>query len=113
MPIAVLGHPAGSLQMRVPSPACPFGFACRIDVENDLSYLTPVRPLLLRIKQTEIGHEVLFVVTREDAGAGSGVGNGWVKRWRLHRRSLRNPLPFHCVTDARAQAGTRERRRAG
>src|SRR5579859_6076423 len=101
MPIAVLGHPAGSLQMRVPSPACPFGFACRIDVENDLSYLTPVRPLLLRIKQTEIGHEVLFVVTREDAGAGSGVGNGWVKRWCLHSsvptKSTTFPLRYGCL----------------
>src|SRR5579859_7039549 len=106
MPIAVLGHPAGSLQMRVPSPACPFGFACRIDVENDLSYLTPVRPLLLRIKQTEIGHEVLFVVTREDAGAGSGVGNGWVKRWRLHSsvptKSTTPPLRYGRPRSGRA-----------
>ena len=35
MPIAVLRHPAGSLQMRVRGPVSPFGLACRIDVEDD------------------------------------------------------------------------------
>ena len=113
VPVAVLFHPTGSGQVRVPGPARSIGLACRIDMEDDQGNLAPVSAFRVRIKQTQIRHEVLFVVAREDAGAGSGVGNRRVKWWRLHRRSLRNPLPFRCVTDARAHAGMRERRRAG
>jgi hypothetical protein len=54
---------------------------------------------------------VLLVITREDAGAGSGVGNRWVKWWRLHGLgpyeihdlfvALRTPaLKPGCVNDA-------------
>ena len=84
MPIAVLGHPTGSAQVRVPDPARSIGLACRIDMEDDQSNLSPVSPFRVRIEQTQIRHEMLFVVAREDAGAGSGVGNRRVKRWCLH-----------------------------
>jgi hypothetical protein len=91
--------------MRVPGSARPVWLACRIDVENDSSYLAPVRPFLLRIEQTQIRHEVLFVVTREDVGFGSGVGKGWVKWWCLHApvptKSTTFPLSYECPCSSR------------
>ena len=105
MLIAVLCHPAGSRQVRVPGPARSIGLAHRIDMEDDPSNFSPVSPFRVRIEQTQIRHEMLFVVAREDAGARSGVGNGRVKRWRLHSsvptKSNTFPLRYGCPRSSR------------
>src|ERR1700728_1601778 len=84
MPVAVLRHPTSSRQVGGPGSACPIWLACRIYVKDDQGNLAPIRPLGIRIKQAQICHEVLLVVTREGAGAGGGVRYRRVKWWRLH-----------------------------
>jgi len=105
VPISAFGHPTGSRQVGVPGPSRAFGLACRIDLEDDQGDLAPVGPFRVRIEQAQIRHEMLFVVTRQDAGAGCGVGNRWVKQWRLHASVPTNSNTLPCVTNALLKLG--------
>ena len=79
-------------------------------MEDDQGDLTPVRPFGFRIEQTQIRHEVLFVVTREDAGAGavsetggSSGGDCIVGPYEVHYLSVALWMPAFkrgCVNDA-------------
>jgi hypothetical protein len=52
--VALLGHPDGALEMAVMDMFRPFGFFVRVQPENDLDRLLPVRAFLIRVEQPQV-----------------------------------------------------------
>ncbi len=71
--------------MRIERSARTFGFADRINVQNDLGDLFPVRTCLLRIEKAEISDEVLLVIGRQDGIGRSHVSDIGIERGKGHR----------------------------
>jgi hypothetical protein len=63
--VAVLGHPLGSGELALPRTVGAGGVARGIDVQDDARDLGPFGAISFRIKDSQIGDEVLHVVARE------------------------------------------------
>ena len=66
MAITAFGHPFGAGEMTFPGPPCAFGFAIRIDVQNDLCDFAPICPFSVGVKQTQIRHKMLLIVAGQN-----------------------------------------------
>ena len=69
------------------------------------------------VEQAEIGDEVLLVVAGQDAVRWRRIGDGRIKRWRLHRQSSieidRYSCPANAIRVQDRDCGTRPPRRTG
>jgi len=82
--IAVCRHPAGAGKMRLPSTESPLRLLLRIDVQNNLGDLAPVRIFCRRVEQPDVGEQPLFVVPSQDRRSGRLVGDIRVKQRFAH-----------------------------
>ena len=55
-------HPARAGEVAVVHNACTLGLPIRIEVEDDLDCLFPVRALFVRVEQAQIGGEMPLVI---------------------------------------------------
>jgi hypothetical protein len=76
--VAVLGHPARSGEMTIVDATSALGLALRIDPEQDMDDLRPVRTFLGCVEQANVEREVLAII----------VGHGGAM-WRLIRKRRR------------------------
>jgi len=69
---------------RLPS---AIGFAVRIKVQHYSCNVTPVCTLCVRVEHAQIRDDVFLVVNGQRRTGRRGVGDIWIKRRLLHRRS--------------------------
>ena len=67
MTIAVLRYPTRSRQVRLPRAPRSVWLAVGIDVQHELGDFPPIGALLIGVQEAQIGHEVLLVITSQDA----------------------------------------------
>ena len=79
MPVALLGHPSGAGEMAVECLPGTGRFTLRIDVQNDPRDFVPRGAFRVRVEQTQIGDDVLFVITRQHRVGGGRVGDIGIK----------------------------------
>lgn len=65
MPIAVLGHPTGALEVRLPAAAGAVGLRVWIAIQDDAGDFALVGAFGLGVKQAQIGDEVVLVIRRD------------------------------------------------
>ena len=82
MAITALGHPFGAGEMTLPGTSGAFGLAIRIDVQNDVCDFAPICPFGIGVKETQIRHKMLFIITSQDGLRRSGIGYRRIE-WRL------------------------------
>ena len=92
MAVAMLRHPFRTRQMGIVGAARTFRLLFRIDLQNDLCDLAPVRPLCFRVEQTHIGHQMLLVIFGQHRICRRTIGNCGITP-RLAHWGLRLPLP--------------------
>ena len=82
MAISVLCHPFCTGQMAVECMSRAHWFGFRIDVKHEARHFSPVSLLCVRIKQTQIGDDVLLVIGRQRQFA-----RRYIRDIRIYRRS--------------------------
>jgi hypothetical protein len=82
MPIAVLGHPAGTSEVRLPGAPGALGLAVRIEMQHDPRDIGPIGAVIFGVEQAQIGDRVLFVIACQDRCTWRFIGDTLVK-WRL------------------------------
>lgn len=82
--IAGLCHPSCASEVALPGPFCPARLLLRIDVKHNAGDFAPIRPFGFRVEQPQIGHEMLFIIFRQNGIARSAVRNRWIERRRFH-----------------------------
>src|SRR6185437_15106912 len=80
----MLRHPFCAGQVAVERSPRAIRLKLWIDVQHDLRYFTPVRPLLIRIEHTQISNDVLFVVDGEHGIRRCKICNVWISRRFSH-----------------------------
>jgi hypothetical protein len=106
--VSVFHHPSCSGEMRLPGKVGASRLGLGVDLKNDSSDLLPVGAVLFGIEQTQIDHQMLFVVAGQDGGCWRGVGNGRAARrqvslsgWHDLRSVGYMELVSNCVTQAK------------
>jgi hypothetical protein len=66
MAITIIGHPLGASEVTLPRPLRTLRLTLGIDVQNNVCNLAPIGPFGIRVKETQVRYQVLFVVTGQD-----------------------------------------------
>lgn len=82
MTITTLGHPFGAGEMTLPGTLGALGLAIRIDVQNHFCDFAPICPFGIGVKETQIRHQMLFIVPSQNGLRRSGIRYRRIE-WRL------------------------------
>jgi hypothetical protein len=85
--VALLGHPADASQMALPRAAGSGKLAVRVTVQHEPRDLLSVDAVRFGVEQAQIGHDVPFVVARQNGRSRGFIGDLRVERWVLHGQS--------------------------
>lgn len=83
MTIAAFRHPFGAGKVTFPGSLRAFWLAIRINVQNEIGDLAPIGSLSVGVKETQVRHKMLLIVTGQCRSGRSGIRYRRIER-RLH-----------------------------